>query len=147
MRRAMIDHAQVTYPLSGRRVFVAGHSGMVESALMRRLVHEKCQRLTIGRDEVDLRRQEPVERRFATNCPDTVFVSAATVGGILANDTRPAEFLYDQFMIAANVIEASHRAGVKKLLFLGSSCIYPRRAPQPIVEEALLTEPLERTKP
>jgi GDP-L-fucose synthase len=141
----MIDHAQVIYPLSGRRIFVAGHRGMVGSALMRRLAREDCQLLTVGRDEVDLRRQEPVERWFATNRPDTVFVSAATVGGILANDTRPAEFLYDNLMIAANLIEASHRAGVKKLLFLGSSCIYPRLAPQPIVEEALLTGPLEPT--
>jgi GDP-L-fucose synthase len=141
----MIDHAQVIYPLSGRRIFVAGHRGMVGSALMRRLTREDCQLLTVGRDEVDLRRQEAVERWFAANRPDTVFVSAATVGGILANDTRPAEFLYDNLMMAANVIEASHRAGVKKLLFLGSSCIYPRLSPQPIVEEALLTGPLEPT--
>jgi GDP-L-fucose synthase len=90
---------------------------------MRRLAREDCQLLTVGRDEVDLRRQEPVERWLATNRPDTVFVSAATVGGILANDTRPAEFLYDNLMIAANLIEASHRAGVKKLLFLGCYCI------------------------
>jgi GDP-L-fucose synthase len=143
MSRGMIDH--IMYPLSGHRVFVAGHRGMVGSALMRRLAREDCQLLTAGRDEVDLRRQEAVERWFATNRPDTVFVSAATVGGILANDTRPAEFLYDNLMIAANVIEASHRTGVKKLLFLGSSCIYPRLAPQPIVEEVLLTGPLEPT--
>jgi GDP-L-fucose synthase len=98
-----------------------------------------------GRSEVDLRRQDETEAWFARQRPEAVFVAAATVGGILANDTRPAEFLYDNLMIAANAIEAARRSGVKKLLFLGSSCIYPRLAPQPMVEEALLTGPLEPT--
>jgi GDP-L-fucose synthase len=135
----------VIFPLSGRRVYVAGHRGMVGSALLRRLAREKCHVLTAGSGEVDLRRQADVERWFAANAPDVVFVAAATVGGILANDTRPAEFLYDNVMIAGNVIEAARRGGVKKLLYLGSSCIYPRLAPQPMAEEALLSGPLEPT--
>jgi GDP-L-fucose synthase len=133
------------FPLAGRRVFVAGHRGMVGSALTRRLARSGCEVLTAGRGEVDLRRQEATEAWLAARRPDAVFVAAATVGGILANDTRPGEFLYDNLMIAGNVIEASRRAGVKKLLFLGSSCIYPRLAPQPMTEEALLTGPLEPT--
>ena len=101
--------------------------------------------LTVERREVDLRRQAETERWLAQARPDAVFVAAGTVGGILANNTRPAEFLYDNMMIAANVIEGSRRVGVKKLLFLGSSCIYPRLAPQPISEDALFTGPLEPT--
>jgi GDP-L-fucose synthase len=135
----------VIFPLSGRRIYVAGHRGMVGSALLRRLAREKCEVLTVGSGEVDLRRQADVERWFAATAPEVVFVAAATVGGILANDTRPAEFLYDNIMIAGNVIEAARRGGVKKLLYLGSSCIYPRLAPQPMAEEALLTGPLEPT--
>jgi GDP-L-fucose synthase len=104
-----------------------------------------CDVLTAGRAEVDLRRQEPAEAWLRAKQPEAVFVAAATVGGILANDTRPGEFLYDNLMIAGNLVEASRRAGVKKLLFLGSSCIYPRLAPQPMTEEALLTGPLEPT--
>ncbi|HJT06180.1 MAG TPA: GDP-L-fucose synthase [Stellaceae bacterium] len=133
------------FPLAGRRVFVAGHRGMVGSALTRRLQRSGCEVLTAGRGEVDLRRQKATEAWLEARRPDAVFVAAATVGGILANDTRPAEFLYDNLMIAGNVIEASRRAGVRKLLFLGSSCIYPRLAPQPMAEEALLTGPLEPT--
>jgi GDP-L-fucose synthase len=133
------------YSLAGQRVFVAGHRGMVGSALVRRLGRESCEILTVGRRQVDLRRQAETETWFAQARPDAVLVAAATVGGILANDTRPGEFLYDNVMIAANVIEASRRVGVKKLLFLGSSCIYPRLAPQPISEDALLTGPLEPT--
>ena len=133
------------FPLQGRRVFVAGHGGMVGRALLRRLGRVRCELLTVARGEVDLRRQADVERWFAANAPDAVFVAAATVGGILANDTRPAEFLYDNLMIAGNVIEAARRSGVRKLLFLGSSCIYPRLASQPMAEEALLTGPLEPT--
>lgn len=135
----------VMFPLSGRRVYVAGHRGMVGSALLRRLARENCEILTVGSGEVDLRRQADVERWFAANAPEAVFVAAATVGGILANDTRPAEFLYDNLMIAGNLIEAARRGGVKKLLYLGSSCIYPRLAPQPMAEEALLSGPLEPT--
>lgn len=133
------------FSLNGRRVFVAGHRGMVGMALLRRLERAGSEILTVGRAQVDLRRQSDTERWLQDMRPDAVFVAAATVGGILANDTRPAEFLYDNLMIAGNIIEAARRACVKKLLFLGSSCIYPRLAPQPMVEEALLTGPLEPT--
>jgi GDP-L-fucose synthase len=133
------------FSLAGQRVFVAGHRGMVGSALVRRLTRENCELLTAGRREVDLRRQAETECWLAHERPSVVFIAAGTVGGILANSTRPGEFLYDNMMIAANVIEGSRRAGVKKLLFLGSSCIYPRLAPQPINEDALLTGPLEPT--
>ena len=133
------------FSLAGRRVFVAGHRGMVGSALMRRLDSEPCQLLTVTRRELDLRRQAETEVWFQRARPDVVFVAAATVGGILANDTRPAEFLYDNIMIAGNVIESARLVGVKKLLYLGSSCIYPRLAPQPIPEDALLSGPLEPT--
>jgi GDP-L-fucose synthase len=135
----------LAYTLAGQRVFVAGHRGMVGSALMRRLDREACTLLTATHAQLDLRRQADAETWLAQAKPDAVFVAAATVGGILANDTRPGEFLYDNVMIAANVIEAARRVGVKKLLFLGSSCIYPRLAPQPISEDALLTGPLEPT--
>ncbi len=135
----------VPFSLAGRRVWVAGHRGMVGQALVRRLAHENCQLLNAERGSLDLRRQEQTEQWVATHRPDVVFVAAATVGGILANDTRPAEFLYDNLTIAANVIEASCRAGVTKLLYLGSSCIYPREAAQPMTEAALLTGPLEPT--
>jgi GDP-L-fucose synthase len=141
----MASAAPLLFPLTKRRVFVAGHGGMVGRALTRRLAGMGCEVLTAGRDEVDLRRQEATEAWLRAQRPDAVFVAAATVGGILANDTRPAEFLYDNLMIAGNLVEASRRAGVKKLLFLGSSCIYPRLAPQPMREEALLTGPLEPT--
>lgn len=133
------------YPLAGRRIFVAGHGGMVGSALVRRLKRIDCEILSVRHREVDLRRQAETEAWFAANKPDTVFVAAATVGGILANDTRPGEFLYDNMMIEGNVIEGARRIGVKKLLFLGSSCIYPRLAPQPMKEEDLLTGALEPT--
>src|SRR5690349_21595905 len=141
----MADAAPRLFPLAGRRVFVAGHRGMVGSALRRRLAAEKCAVLTAGRSEVDLRRQEQVERWFAAERPDAVFVAAATVGGILANDTRPAEFIYDNLAIATNVIEAARRAGVGKLLFLSSSCAYPRLAPQPMREDVVLSGPLAPT--
>jgi GDP-L-fucose synthase len=141
----MADPAPVVFPLQGRRVWIAGDRGMVGSALARRLTRERCQMLSVGRGEVDLRRQADVERWFAANTPEVVFVAAATVGGILANDTRPAEFLYDNLMIAGNIIEAARRNGTKKLLYLGSSCIYPRLAPQPMTEDALLSGPLEPT--
>ncbi len=118
---------------------------MVGSAIARRLQSADCEILTASRDQVDLRRQAGVEGWVAKNKPDAVFVAAATVGGILANDTRPAEFLYDNLVMETNIIDACHRAGVAKLLFLGSSCIYPRLAPQPMREDALLTGPLEPT--
>ncbi len=137
--------SQTLFPLSGRRVFVAGHGGMVGSALMRRLGQEVRQVLTASRETLDLRDQSAVGRWFDENRPDAVFVAAARVGGIHENSTYPAEFIYDNLAIATNVIEASRRSGVAKLMYLGSSCIYPRLAPQPIPESALLTGPLEPT--
>jgi len=134
-----------SYALEGKRIWVAGHRGMVGSALVRRLARENCEVLTAQRAELDLERQEAVECWVETHRPDAVIVAAAKVGGILANDTYPAEFLYKNLMIEANLINASHKLGVGKLLFLGSSCIYPKHAPQPIPEEALLTGPLEAT--
>jgi GDP-L-fucose synthase len=136
---------RVEFPLAGKRVWVAGHRGMVGAAVVRRLAREDCTVLTAGRSEVDLRRQAETEAWVAANRPQVVVIAAATVGGIYANDTRPAEFIYDNLMIEANVIAAAHAGGAEKLLFLGSSCIYPRLAAQPITEDALLTGPLEPT--
>jgi GDP-L-fucose synthase len=133
------------YDLAGKRVFVAGHRGMVGSAIVRRLKAENCELLTATRNELDLRDQPAVKRWFYENGPDAVFLAAAKVGGILANDSFPADFLYDNLMIEANVVDAAFRSGVNKLLFLGSSCIYPRLADQPIIEDALLSGPLEPT--
>lgn len=141
----MSDEAACLFELAGKRVWVAGHRGMVGSALVRRLNSEGCTILTVGRDEVDLRRQTETEAWIACHRPDAVFLAAATVGGIHANDTRPAEFVYDNLAIQTNVIHGAFQQGVSKLLFLGSSCIYPRLAEQPIKEEALLTGPLEPT--
>jgi len=135
----------MTFNLAGKRVFVAGHRGMVGSAIARRLAREDCAILTAGREQLDLKDQAAVRSWFGRERPDAVFLAAAKVGGILANDSLPADFLYDNLMIEANVIEAAHRADVAKLLFLGSSCIYPKFAEQPIREEALLTGPLEPT--
>jgi GDP-L-fucose synthase len=135
----------MTFDLKGQKTFVAGHSGMVGGALMRRLANENATLLTTTRVETDLVQQAAVESWFAKNKPDVVFLAAAKVGGILANATYPAEFLYDNLMIEANIIHAAHKHGVKKLLFLGSTCIYPKLAPQPITEESLLTGPLEPT--
>ncbi len=133
------------YRLAGKRIWVPGHAGMVGSALVRRLQSENCTVLTTTRQTVDLRRQLDVERWVEKERPQAVFVVAATVGGIMANDTRQGEFIYDNLAIETNVIEAARRAGVEKLLFVGSSCIYPRLSPQPMAEEALLTGPLEPT--
>ncbi len=133
------------YSLAGKTVWVAGHRGMVGAAITRRLAREGCRVVTVGRSEVDLRDQAAVRSWVAATKPDAVFLAAAKVGGILANDTYPADFLYDNLMIEANVVEASFRAGVEKLLFLGSSCIYPKFAEQPIVEGSLLTGSLEPT--
>lgn len=133
------------FELTGKRVFIAGHRGMVGSAIVRRLQSEGCEILTASRADLDLRRQADVEAWFSNKRPDAVFLAAATVGGILANDTRPAEFIYDNLAIQTAVIEAAYRAGVSKLQFLGSSCIYPKLAPQPMSEDALLTGPLEET--
>lgn len=131
--------------LAGKRVFVAGQRGMVGSALARRLRQEDCELLLAGRDVVDLQDQAATFDWMARERPDVVIVAAAKVGGILANDSYPADFLYQNLAIAANCIESAHRADVDRLLFLGSSCIYPKFAEQPIVEEALLTGPLEPT--
>jgi GDP-L-fucose synthase len=136
---------EVIYPLAGKRVWVSGHAGLVGQALLRRLAREDCELVTIGRAELDQRRQADVDAWMQSVRPDAILLAAGTVGGIMANATRPAEFLYDNLMIASNVIEAARRAAVEKLLFLGSSCIYPRAAPQPINEDALLTSPLEPT--
>lgn len=118
---------------------------MVGQALLRRLAREDCQLLTADHAELDLRRQEPTEEWMAKHQPEVVFVAAATVGGILANDTRPADFLYDNLAIETNLIEAARQGGVRKLLLLGSSCIYPRLATQPMTEDSLLCGPLEPT--
>lgn len=133
------------YDLTGKKVFVAGHTGMVGGALVRRLRQEQCEILTVGSKEVDLRRQDEVEGWMKEAQPDVVILAAAKVGGILANSTHPAEFLYDNLMIEANVIQAAHEIAVEKLVFLGSTCIYPKLAPQPINEDSLLTGPLEPT--
>ncbi|MBX3596106.1 MAG: GDP-L-fucose synthase [Rhizobiaceae bacterium] len=131
------------FSLAGKRIFVAGHRGMVGSACVRRLEQENCEIITATRDAVDLVNQEAVNRYVQEARPDIVLIAAAKVGGIVANDTYPAEFLYENLMIEANLINASYHAGVGRLLFLGSSCIYPKEAPQPIREDALLTGKLE----
>jgi len=133
------------YSLAGKRVWVAGHRGMAGSAIVRRLATEGCQILTADRSEADLRRQGEVEAWMHRHKPHAIFMAAATVGGILANTTRPGEFLYDNLAIEMNVIHAAYKTGVEKLLFLGSSCIFPRLAPQPMTEDQLLTGPLEPT--
>lgn len=135
----------MTYPLCGKRVWVAGHKGMVGSAIVNRLLQEDCEILTASRQELDLLDQAAVRAWMKDNRPDTIFLAAARVGGILANASNPADFLYENLTIEANIIEAAYRCEVEKLLFLGSSCIYPRLAEQPITEEALLTGALEKT--
>ncbi|WP_445216151.1 GDP-L-fucose synthase family protein [Bradyrhizobium sp. Pa8] len=137
--------ADIPFELRGRRVFVAGHRGMVGSALVRRLARENVELLTLPRSEVDLRDQPAVNAWFARKRPHVVFLAAAKVGGIAANDKLRAEFLYDNLAIATNVIHAAYISGVDKLMFLGSSCIYPRLAPQPLREDSILTGPLEQT--
>ena len=135
----------VPFDIEGCKVWVAGHRGMVGSAVVRRLAGERCDILTVGRASLDLTRQADVERWMSARKPGVVILAAATVGGILANDSRPAEFIHDNLVIETNIIHASHVVGVKKLLFLGSSCVYPKMCPQPIREEYLLTGPLEPT--
>jgi GDP-L-fucose synthase len=137
--------ARTPFELKGKRVFVAGHRGMVGSALVRRLARENVELLTAARSEVDLRDQAAVSSWFANKRPQVVFLAAAKVGGILANNTLRAEFIYDNLIIATNVIHAAHINGVEKLMFLGSSCIYPKLAPQPLREDSMLTGPLEPT--
>jgi GDP-L-fucose synthase len=133
------------FDLKDKRVFVAGHRGMVGSAIVRRLASSECKLLTAGRDKVDLLKQDATKRYLADLRPHVVIVAAAKVGGIHANNTFPAEFIYENLAIAANVIHGAYLAKVEKLLFLGSSCIYPRLARQPMTEEELLTGPLEPT--
>jgi GDP-L-fucose synthase len=137
--------SSVVFRLENKRVWVAGHRGMVGSALVRRLEHENCEVVTSDRSRVDLRDQSEVETWMKETKPQVVFLAAAKVGGILANNTYPADFLYDNLMIQANVISAAFRASVEKFVFLGSSCVYPKFASQPISEDALLSGPLEAT--
>jgi GDP-L-fucose synthase len=137
--------ARTPFELKGKTVFVAGHRGMVGAALVRRLAQEDVELLTVPRSEVDLRDQAAVFNWFASKRPQAVFLAAAKVGGIVANNTLRAEFLYDNLIIATNVIHAAHVNGAEKLMFLGSSCIYPRLASQPLREDSMLTGPLEPT--
>jgi GDP-L-fucose synthase len=134
-----------TFDLAGKKVWVAGHRGMVGSAIVRRLEHEDCTIVKADRRELDLTRQTAVETWMTHHKPDAVFIAAAHVGGILANDTQPVEFLTNNLQMQTNIIATADKIGVGKLLFLGSSCIYPRLAPQPLTEESLLTGPLEPT--
>jgi GDP-L-fucose synthase len=138
----MIEPA-ARFSLNERRVYVAGHNGMAGAAIMRRLAGEGCALLTADRRAVDLRRQEETERLLERLRPDVVVLAAARVGGIKANNDFPVDFLADNLAIQTNVLTACHRVGVDRLLFLGSTCIYPRDAPQPMREESLLTGPLE----
>jgi GDP-L-fucose synthase len=137
--------ARTPFELKGKSVFVAGHRGMVGAALMRRLAMEDVALLTVKHSELDLRDQAAVFGCFARKRPQVVFLAAAKVGGIAANDTLRAEFIYDNLIIAANVIHAAHENRAEKLMFLGSSCIYPKLAPQPLREDSMLTGPLEPT--
>jgi GDP-L-fucose synthase len=135
--------APVIFDLRGKRIFVAGHAGMAGSAIMRRLEREDCDIIFASRQDLDLRQADAVERFMAQAKPDAVFVAAGKVGGIRANATFPADFLADNIAIALNTIHAAHRCAVKKLVYLGSSCIYPRLAPQPMSPDMLLAGPLE----
>src|SRR5258707_3577880 len=137
--------SELPFRIEGRRIWIAGHRGMVGSALMRRLAREDCELVTVDRAEVDLCRQAEVQAWMYETKPDVVILAAARVGGISANASRPADFLDDNLALQTNVIHYAAEIGVLKLLFLGSSCIYPRLAPQPISESALLTGPLEPT--
>jgi GDP-L-fucose synthase len=140
-----MNDSRVLFELRDKRVFVAGHTGMVGSAIIRRLNLEGCEILTAKRPDFDLTRCEQVDRWMAQAKPDAVFLAAGKVGGIHANSTYPADFITDNLAIALNVIRSAHESGVRKLLFLGSSCIFPRSAPQPMTEEMLLAGPLEPT--
>src|ERR1700676_3636151 len=137
--------ARIPFELKGKAVFVAGHGGMVGAALVRRLARENVEVLTAGRREVDLRDQAAVFGWFEKKRPQVVFLAAAKVGGIAANNALRGEFIYDNLIIATNVIHAAHLHGAEKLMFLGSSCIYPKLAPQPLHEDSILTGPLEPT--
>ncbi|MFC5518446.1 GDP-L-fucose synthase [Kaistia terrae] len=138
-------HETDSFDLTGKRIWIAGHRGMVGSALVRRLQREPCEILTVSSAELDLRRQSATEAWINANAPDAIIIAAAKVGGIVANASHPAPFIYDNLAIATNLIEGARRADVKKLLYLGSSCMYPREATQPMQEAVLLTGPLEPT--
>lgn len=133
------------FKIHGKKIWVAGHNGMVGKAVVRQLEKKNCEILTVDRQSLDLTIQQDVNNWLAHNKPDAVILCAAKVGGILANDRYPAEFIYQNLMIEANIINAAHTNEISKLLFLGSSCIYPKHAPQPMKESALLTGPLENT--
>jgi GDP-L-fucose synthase len=137
--------ARTPFELQGKTVFVAGHGGMVGGALLRRLAQEDVKLLTASRRDLDLRDQAAVNRWFAEKRPQAVFLAAAKVGGIVANNTLRGEFIYENLVIATNIIHAAHVSGAEKLMFLGSSCIYPKLATQPLREDAMLTGPLEPT--
>ena len=141
-----MDNSHKTpFSLAGKTIWVAGQTGMVGSAVSKRLASEDCELILVRRPELDLRDQKAVRSWLNKNKPDVIVVAAATVGGILANSSRPAEFLYDNLAIETNIIHGAYEIGVQKLLFLGSACIYPRDASQPMSEEAILTGPLEPT--
>jgi GDP-L-fucose synthase len=133
------------FDLAGKRIFVAGHTGMVGSAITRRLANERCEVITVSSNQLDLTRQSETEQWIQESKPDGIFLAAGRVGGIHANNSFPAEFIVNNLAIALNVISAAHSTSVCKLLYLGSSCIYPRLAPQPMTEDMLLTGPLEPT--
>tara|TARA_B100000676_G_C17940077_1_gene765907 strand:- start:65 stop:1021 length:957 start_codon:yes stop_codon:yes gene_type:complete len=133
------------YSIKGKKVWVAGHAGMVGKAIVRRLNTEECKIISCDRKQIDLRRQHEVELWVKKHKPDAIIIAAATVGGIKANDNNPAKFLYDNLMIEANIIHSAHTENVSKLMMLGSSCIYPKYAPQPICENDMLSGPLEKT--
>jgi len=133
------------YSIEGKTVYVPGHRGLVGSALVRRLARENCTILTAGREELDLRRQGDVETFLRNHRPDAMIIPAAKVGGIVANNTWPATFIVENLQIETNLIASAHEVGVERLVFLGSSCVYPKFAEQPIREDSLLTGPLEET--
>jgi GDP-L-fucose synthase len=141
----MTGGSPVPFDLAGKRVFVAGHNGMAGSAIVRRLAREPCELLVAERRELDLTRQEPTEHYLMSARPDVVVMAAGRVGGILANDRYPVDFLAENLAMELNCIRASHRAGVRKLLFLGSTCVYPKFAEQPMREDQLLAGALEPT--
>lgn len=142
---SMSEKNEYHFDLRGKRIWVAGHTGLVGSALTRRLQHEGCELIEVTHDELDLTRQSETEEWMAKARPDAIFIAAAKVGGIIANSTYPADFLYDNAMIAMNIMHTAYRIGVQKLLWLGSSCVYPKYAEQPIHEDSLLTGALEPT--
>lgn len=135
----------MSWDITGKRIWVAGHKGMVGGAVVRRLGSEDCEVITAGRDIVDLTQQTQVKEWMAETKPDAIIMAAAKVGGILANNTQPVDFLLNNLQIETNIVEAAHANDVDRFLFLGSSCIYPKLAPQPIPEDSLLTGPLEPT--